>query len=378
MDHSQSIPVSEELDIGEIDRNLKVPTELEEKDIQFHSVLKAPFRVYGVFYENGMFRRLPEAFARSYLPADFDGTYGEGQGVHRLHGNTAGGRVRFSTDSPYVAISVKFGKPGRMAHFALTGSEGFDLYVREKEGLLYESTFVPPFKNREGYESIHRFHEKKMRQITIHFPLYSEVKELYIGLAEGAFLGEGEPYRFAEPIVYYGHSMTQGACATHPGNAYPNMLSAELDVDHVNLGFSGNAFGEAKMAEQIAKMKMKLFVMDYDHNADDVAHLERTHEPFFKIIREAHPDLPVIMMSAVAPRQDVKEMRARKAVVKKTYENAVKRGDRNVYFWDGEKEFAPFAQWGTVEGSHPNDLGFRGMAKSLLPILKSILNQEEK
>ena len=261
-----AVPEVEELDIGEIDRNLKVPTELEEKDLKFYSVLEAPFRVYGVFYENGMFRRLPEEFAR---------TYEEGQGVHRLHGNTAGGRVRFSTDSPYVAISVKFGKPGRMAHFALTGSEGFDLYVREEGKLSYESTFVPPFKAREGYESIHHFHEAKMRQITIHFPLYSEVKELFIGLAETAFVGEGETYRFDEPVVYYGHSMTQGACATHPGNAYPNILSAELEVDHINLGFSGNAFGEEKMARQIAGMDMKLFVMDYDHNADDVAHLER-------------------------------------------------------------------------------------------------------
>ncbi len=364
-----AVPEVEELDIGEIDRNLKVPTELEEQDLKFYSVLEAPFRVYGVFYENGMFRRLPEEFAR---------TYEEGQGVHRLHGNTAGGRVRFSTDSPYVAISVKFGKPGRMAHFALTGSEGFDLYVREEGKLSYESTFVPPFKAREGYESIHHFHEAKMRQITIHFPLYSEVKELFIGLAETAFVGEGETYRFDEPVVYYGHSMTQGACATHPGNAYPNILSAELEVDHINLGFSGNAFGEEKMARQIAGMDMKLFVMDYDHNADDVAHLERTHEPFFKIIRAAHPSLPVIMMSAVATSDPLEVMRARKAVVKKTYENAVKNGDQNVYFWDGEENFAPWAQWGTVEGSHPNDLGFYGMAKSLKPILESILEKEEK
>ena len=42
---------------------------------------------------------------------------------------------------------------------------------------------------------------------------------------------------------------------------------------------------------------MSLFVYDYDHNAPDAAWLARTHEPFFRIIRESRPDLPVVMLT---------------------------------------------------------------------------------
>ena len=50
-------------------------------------------------------------------------------GVLRLHTNTAGGRVKFKTNSPYIAIKVKM-DTGKMSHFALAGSGAFDLYFK--------------------------------------------------------------------------------------------------------------------------------------------------------------------------------------------------------------------------------------------------------
>ena len=47
-------------------------------------------------------------------------------------------------------------------------------------------------------------------------------------------------------------------------------------------------------------------------------------------------------------------------------------GDKNVYFWDGTENFAPYADYGTVEGDHPNDCGFWEIAKSLSIILENI------
>ena len=37
---------------------------------------------------------------------------------------------------------------GKMSHFALTGSIGFDLYADN----YYAKTFVPPFDIKDGYE----------------------------------------------------------------------------------------------------------------------------------------------------------------------------------------------------------------------------------
>ena len=78
-----------------------------------------------------------------------------------------------------------------------------------------------------------------MREYTIHFPLYSEVVSLEIGLCDGSSLLPARDYRTQLPVVFYGSSITQGGCASRPGNSYDNIISRDLDCDHVNLGFSG-------------------------------------------------------------------------------------------------------------------------------------------
>ena len=57
----------------------------------------------------------------------------------------------------------------------------------------------------------------------------------------------------------------------------------------------------------------------------------------------------------------------------KTYENALARGDRNVYLIDGPTLMAIAGNEGTVDGTHPTDLGFFSMAQALIPVLKEIL-----
>lgn len=265
-----------------IDSNFKVNTQIEIKDIRFYDICQPPFKIYGVFRESGKFRRIPESVAKSV-----------NDGVYSLHANTAGGRVRFTTDSPYVAIHAVMPEIGKMPHFALTGSAGFDLYVGEK----YASTFVPPFEISGGYESVIHFDTSQMREITIKFPLYSEVSQLYIGLSGNAAVGATEPYGTEKPVVYYGSSITQGGCASRPGNSYESIISRRLNADYINLGFSGSARGEIEIARYISSLDMSAFVYDYDHNAPDAEHLKETHERMFKIIRKENPDLPIIILS---------------------------------------------------------------------------------
>lgn len=347
-----------------IDKSFKVETNIDKSDIRFYSVLKKPFCIYGVKYENGKFRRMPQEIAKCV-----------NDGVSYLHTNTSGGRLRFQTDSSYIAISAKMCNIGKMDHFALTGSAGFDMYVRTNGEEMYNNTFRPPFDITNGYESIFDFGTSQMREITINFPLYSDVCDLYIGLEQGAKINAPTPYSNKKPIVYYGHSMTQGGCASRPGNAYPSIISRWLNVDFINLGFSGSARGEREMAEYIASLDMELFVYDYDHNAPSYEHLQDTHEPMLKIIRRAHPSLPIIIMNSTSMEryQDNRQMRRR--IIYQTYKNAIDSGDKNIYFWDADKEFAPYVEYGTVEGCHPNDHGFVGIATTLEPLIKTILHR---
>lgn len=100
--------------IFDVDKNFKVKTNIKKEGVHFYRCLEPPFGVFDVFYEGGRFRRMPEVVAASVS-----------DGVRYLHTNTAGGRVRFKTDSAYLAISAILDNVGKMSHLAFTGAIGF-------------------------------------------------------------------------------------------------------------------------------------------------------------------------------------------------------------------------------------------------------------
>ncbi len=344
------------LDISKIDSNFVIETQICKEDVKFFKIDEAPFKIYGVFKEKGKYRRMPDNIAQKVS-----------EGVYQLHTNTAGGRVRFITDSPYIAIHSKMDGLGKMPHFALTGSIGFDLYVNN----YYAKTFVPPFNIEDGYESIFEFDKKEEREITINFPLYSNINELYIGLQKNALLKEAKPYKNAKPIVYYGSSITQGGCASRPGMSYEAIVSREFNCDYVNLGFSGNAKAEDEIIEYIKNLDMCVFVYDYDYNAPTIEHLEKTHEKMFKAIREKKPALPIIMMNR--PKYYLTDLeKTRKEIIETTYKNALNAGDKNVYYIDNIALTKLCKDSGNVDNCHPTDFGFASMAEALINVLREI------
>ena len=349
-------------DFSAIDPNFKVETNIKQDDLRFHNVLQPPFQIHGVYYEDEKFRRMPESVAKA--------TSG---GVLRLHTNTAGGRIRFQTDSPYVAIHAKMSGVSRMSHFPLTGTAGFDMYAAwEGQPERYMGTFTPPKDMQDGYESILRFDSAKMREITVNMPLYSNVDELYVGLQEGAKMLPPKPYKYQKPIVYYGSSITQGGCASRAGNCYESFISRRLNTDYVNLGFSGNALGEQAIADYIAGLNMSVFVMDYDHNAPSVDRLQATHERMFLTVRKSHPDIPIVMLSRPKVYLTEGEVK-RREVIRETYQNAKDRADENVYFLSGADLMADAGNDGSVDGVHPTDFGFASIARVLGDLLEKLL-----
>ena len=349
------------ININEIDKNMKVNNKVTVEDVVFYDVREEPFDVYGLYdYKTGHeFMRMPVDVATA-----------TNQGVHDLNYCTAGGRVRFSTDSQYVAIHANMHYVLRMDHMPFTGSVGFDLYVDDPESNAsrYQFTFRPGVEEAYAYESIVYFPDRSLRHFTINFPTYSGVNDFFVGVQKDATLGGGAHYRNIPPMVFYGSSITQGACSSHPGNAYQAILSRRLNVDHVNFGFSGSALGEDAICDYMASLPMSVFVCDYDHNAPSTEHLKTTLETLYHKIREKHPTVPYIMLSR--PDADVsssyKEICARREAVFETFMKARAEGDKNVFFIDGESIFrGRDADAGTVDGVHPNDYGFILMANAI-------------
>lgn len=346
------------MDIAKIDKNFKVETKIEREGLTFYDIDEAPFKIYGVYREGEHYVRMP-----------FDIADTVNEGVSWAHKHTTGGRVRFVTDSPYIAVYVKVNDTGKMPHFAFTGSIGCDLY----SGSRYFGTFIPRMDVTTEYENVVDIADVAEREYTINMPLYSGVDKMYIGIKEGCTLKAADEYKITKPIVYYGSSITHGGCASRPGNAYPNIISRELDCDFINLGFSGNARAEDEMADYIASLDMSAFVYDYDHNAPTLRHYSNTHERMFKIIRMAQPDLPIIMMTR--PKYYLSQGETeRLKIMLNTYNSAIAAGDKNVYCIKGQDLLIePLREAALVDNCHPNDVGFVSMAYVVGNKLKEIL-----
>lgn len=346
------------MDISSLDKNLQVITDINEPDVVLHDVKEDPFEVYGLYdYKNSeRFTRMDPEVSKSVSDA-----------IYRLSNNTAGGRVRFATDSEYIAISASYYAACHFSHMSLTGSAGFDLYIDDPEfgTSTYRHTFVPPSSLKESYTAKLKFGEKKLRYITINFPTYSSVKSLHIGLQKDARIEGGMKYRDIKPVIYYGSSITQGGCCSRPGNAYQAVVSRKLNIDFINLGFSGNAKGEQAIAEYIGKLPCSVFVFDYDHNAA-LSELRATHKPFYETVRRLAPELPIVFMSRCDVDCAPHETDERRGIIMETLMEARQNGDKNVYFIDGAELFkGPFEDMCTVDRCHPNDIGFALMANAV-------------
>ena len=335
--------------IEDIDKNFEVKTAECPPDTRWYNITSVPFCVHGVLKDaQGWYR----------MPRDIANTVNEG--VAWLNTNTSGGRIRFCTDSPYIMFKAVMPDNATMPHMTMTGQSGFDMYSESG----YITTLIP--QNRDhGFEVMQQLDGKK-HTYTINMPLYDPVEEVYIGLKQDALLAEPTPYAAFKPVLYYGSSITQGGCASRPGNAYPTMISRKLNVDFVNLGFSGSARAEDTMIAYLCAQDPSVFVYDYDHNTPDAAYLEKSHGKLFAAFRAAHPDTPVIFVSKPDFNAESDQDIARRGTVMNTYLTALRGGDNKVWFVDGARLFdGEFADSCTVDGCHPNDLGFYRMAMNI-------------
>lgn len=367
MQLKNNLKEQENMDVTKIDKNFKTET-IDKPDIQWYSALQDVFDTRGITYaqEEGLYRRMPLEVANSI-----------NEGVAELSKHTAGGRLRFSTSSPYIAFKAVVPRVKVMSHMACSGQCGFSVYVN---GVFVGSVrpdlsiFTNNTDEQVAFEGIVNFRDELEKNIEIYFPLYNGVYELYLGLKENAYLKESRPYKYDKPLVFYGSSITQGGCASRPGSDYISIASRWLDADYINLGFSGSAKGEDNMAYYLASLDAGMFILDYDANAPTEEWLKETHYPMYEKIRKQNPTTPIIFMTRPDVLYNPIKYKPRRKIIYNNYLKAKANGDVNVYFINGESLFGK-EDWHscTVDGLHPNDLGFYRMAKAVYKKVKSIL-----
>ena len=338
-----------------LDANLKaVPL---EDGLRFADVRRTAARICGL---------VPGEYAR--LPAPQRAMASEK--LLPLTTNTSGGRVRFRTNSRRLGLRMQITSGAGLPHMAYAGCAGVDCYLGDGPGARYCATRWPPLGERLLSSEIPLTGE--LETVTLYLPLYDGVELLELGLEQGAELLAPPPYAVETPVVFYGSSITQGACAGRTSNTYCALVSRRLDSDYLCLGFSGSAKGERWMAEYIAGLSMSCFVYDYDHNAPSPEALRQTHRPFLEVILDKNPRLPVVALSR--PNPDLRgEDAERREIIRESCQWAASRGAR-IWFVNGDALLGDQGRDScTVDGIHPNDLGFWRMAEAVYPSLREAL-----
>jgi GDSL-like lipase/acylhydrolase family protein/SGNH-like hydrolase/esterase family protein len=347
------------------------PGDVKETGTSWYSPARPPFCLAGFawFPQDGIYRRMPLNPPKA-LP----------EAVVGLAGHTAGGQILFQTDSTRVLVRVCLAGRADMPHMPATGQCGFDCYVGPPGGKRLAGASKYWHNDTEYEVAVMDRPSREMRNVTLHFPLYQGVKEVLIGLDPDARIEGPPPFALADPVVVYGTSITQGGCACRPGMAHTNILSRRLNVEFVNLGFSGSGRGEPEVAEAVASVpRAAMFMLEYEQNCQPPETLRATLPAFLRILRRQWPQTPIVIVSgfrdadALLAEPDPVVAGEKRAFDPETVEELKGgRGGGIHLLHRGSIQGDDWAEC-TVDCVHPTDMGFVRMADGLEPVLRRLL-----
>ena len=350
---------------------------------------EAPARAEGYHYVNATElplggKVLPETAERyGRLPAELEGV--TRKPVWNLGRNSAGLYVRFRSDATAVRLRWTSLNKHYMNHMSPTGDRGVDLYILNDKGEWQFARSGRPGRDATTDALVIEHMTPKMREFMVYLSLYDGVTDLEIGVPDGAVveLPAIESPKRTRPVIMYGTSILQGGCACRPGMAFTNILSRRLDREVINLGFSGNAHLDPEIACWMASAPDPgVFVLDEAPNCT-AKRIEEKGEVFFRILRDAHPDVPVVFVDMTPypyrafDTECDKKLSDVSAAQRALYERLKEAGEKRIYFVSGEKMLTPGGE-GSVDGVHLTDLDMVHYADLLTPVLRKVLKKNRK
>lgn len=181
--------------------------------------------------------------------------------VWDLSRHSSGMSCRFTTDAPEIQVRYTLLFPHlEMPHMPATGVSGVDLYTLLEDGQWRWISTAQPTQPRV-FATIIQAMTPERRTYLLYLPLYNGIDSLEIGVTRNAAFEPIEP-RSARPMVFYGTSIMQGACASRPGMAIPAILGRRLNVPTINLGFSGSGKMEPEVGSLLTELDASVFVLD--------------------------------------------------------------------------------------------------------------------
>lgn len=323
-------------------------------------------------------RLWPEQERRNYfdrLPAAAEQTVPAA--VWNLSRDSAGLMVRFRTEAKSIHVHYKVTKPAlAMPHMPATGVSGADLYARDGQGRWRWVNVTRPAQVETRTELIGGL-DGTSREYALYLPLYNGVQSLELGVPKGAAFAGLAPR--PKPIVFYGTSITHGACASRPGMVHTAILGRRLDAPVANLGFSGNGRMDAAVGALLAQVDAAAYVIDCLPNMGPEQVTERC-VPLVKQLRTAHPDTPIILVEDRRMTNEWLQPGRQKfhdrnhAALQAAFAELKQQGIPKLYYIPGDALYGTDGD-GATDGSHASDLGFFRQADVFEPVLKEALGR---
>ncbi|MDQ8199922.1 SGNH/GDSL hydrolase family protein [Pelagicoccus enzymogenes] len=298
------------------------------------------------------------------------------EAVWNLSESPTGMMARFETDASEIWVRYELrSEKIALAHFPATGVSGLDLYARDGEGKWRWVQAARPYSQEVETKLLDDI-SPELREYAAYLPLRNPVNKLEIGVPAGTEF-RGLAPRQELPIVFYGTSINHGVAASRPGMVHTAILGRHFDRPVVNLGFGGNGRMEKEVGDFLERLDAAVFVIDCLPNMGPDLVSERC-VPLVNQLRKAHPDTPIVLVedrryanSWIRPEKDAFHDRNH-AALQEAYRTLKSAGVKRLYYIEGDHLFGDDSE-GTVDGSHPTDLGFWRQAEVFKPVLKKAL-----
>jgi lysophospholipase L1-like esterase len=306
--------------------------------------------------------------------------------VWNLGRNSAGEYIDLRTSATTIVVRYKVAGTISMPHMPATGVSGVDLYARDVNGAWRWARGAFHFGDTIQYKFQHLSLSGKEEEFRLYLPLYNTISWMKIGVPAGASFTVF-PVSKEQPIVLYGTSIMQGACASRAGMAWTNILGRKLDRPVINLGFSGNGQLEQPIIDLMNEQDARLYVLDCIPNlADPIKfpreELQRRIVTAVKSLQTKHPATPVLLVEhccgLAASDIDTGLANGYKAasnILADTYDEMKKEGVSGIFLltdtaigFDGDN---------TVDGTHPNEIGMMKYANAYETMIRPIIHEEK-
>lgn len=295
--------------------------------------------------------------------------------VWNLSRDSAGMMFRFTTDAPSIHVHYQLRKTSLgMPHMPATGVSGVDLYARDSDRKWRWVQVVKPSTPEIKSEIISGL-APGSREYALYLPLYNGVEWMKVGVPQGRAF-EGHTPR-DKPIVFYGTSITHGACASRPGMVHTAILGRRLDHPVVNLGFSGNGKMDQAVGAYLTQVDAALYVIDCLPNMKPDQVTQKCI-PLVKQLREARPDTPIVLVEDrrftndwILPAKHQFHT-DNHAALSAAYEKLIREGFEKLFYIPGDHLYGDDTE-GATDASHASDLGFMRQADIFEPFLRKAI-----